>query len=196
MRLQSDSEIVIGHEAIRLRPTLGAAFRLERKYDGFHDLYCAVIEGNVTAISDVIREGTGRSSAITQYLDNIDGEPLLISLAPMLPVVADFVLALCGQDASDKSGVQGGEQIPFLEYHTKLYRLATGWLGWSPEVAWSATPAEILEAQKGRVEMLGAIFGSGKPDDENTIDLTKGRLERSARDRLNAIGSLTTQKMP
>jgi len=56
--------------------------------------------------------------------------------------------------------------------------------GWSPEIAWAATPAEILEAQKGRVEMLKAVFGGKQEDgaDETITDL------RSAKDRLNALG--------
>ncbi|MEH2542820.1 hypothetical protein [Bradyrhizobium sp. AZCC 1699] len=186
MRLQADSEIVIGHESIRLRPTLGAAFRLEQKYHGFHNLFNAVASGSVSALSDVIKEGCGQTSALTAYLDSSsEDDPLVISLDLVIRQVCAFLLALSGNDAADVVGEHGvKEQITYLEYHTKLYRLATGWLGWSPEIAWAATPAEILEAQKGRVEMLKAVFGGKQEDsaDETTTDL------RSAKDRLNALG--------
>ena len=185
MRLQADSEIVIGHETIRLRPTLGAAFRLEQKYHGFHNLFNAVASGSVSALSDVIKEGCGQTSALTDYLDSSsEDDPLVISLDLVIRQVCTFLLALSGNDAADVVGDHGiKEQITYLEYHTKLYRLATGWLGWSPEIAWAATPVEILEAQKGRVEMLKAVFGGKQEDgEETTTDL------RSAKDRLNALG--------
>ena len=186
MRLQADSEIVIGHETIRLRPTLGAAFRLEQKYHGFHNLFNAVASGSVSALSDVIKEGCGQTTALTNYLDGVDEDcPYVIRLEPAIRQVCAFLLALAGDEVADdirENGVR--EQITFLEYHTRLFRLATGWLGWSPEIAWAATPAEIIEAQKGRVEMLKAVFGGKQEDggDETTTDI------RSARDRLNALG--------
>ena len=183
MRLQADSEIVIGRETVRLRPTLGAAFRLEQKYHGFHNLFNAVACGSVSALSDVIKEGCRQTSALTDYLDSIEGnEPLVVRLELVIPQVCAFLLALAGNDLDVKENGDVCEQITFLEYHTRLYRLATGWLGWSPEIAWAATPAEILEAQKGRVEMLKAVFGGKQEDEETTTDI------RSARDRLNALG--------
>ncbi|MEH2517547.1 hypothetical protein V1279_003120 [Bradyrhizobium sp. AZCC 1610] len=192
MRLQADSELVIGHESIRLRPTLGAAFRLEQKYHGFHNLFNAVASGSVSALSDVIKEGCGQTSALTDYLDSSsEHDPLVISLDLIIPQVCTFLLALAGDELVIKDDSPTIEQITFLEYHTRLYRLATGWLGWSPEIAWAATPAEILEAQKGRVEMLKAVFGGKQEDgaDETITDL------RSARDRLNALGDSSVTDM-
>lgn len=193
MRLQADSEIVIGHESIRLRPTLGAAFRLERKYNGFHHLFNLVGSGSVSALSDVIKEGCGEASALTDYLDNSsDNDPLVISLDLIIPQVVEFILALSGHDAADVMGERGiKEQVTFLEYHTRLFRLATGWLGWTPAVAWEATPAEIIEAQKGRVEMLQAVFGGKQEDggEETTTDIS------SIRGKLNALGDSTVTNM-
>jgi hypothetical protein len=175
-----------------LRPTLGAAFRLEQKYFGFHNVFNAVVSGNLAAVSDVIREGSGQSSALTDYLDSVENDqPLMVTLDLIIPQIVSFLLALSGNEVAEdiaKNGVR--EQITFLEYHTRLYRLATGWLGWSPEVAWSATPAEIVEAQKGLMEKLKAIHG-GKDDNEET----KTTDLRSAKDRLNALGNGTVTNM-
>jgi hypothetical protein len=96
------------------------------------------------------------------------------------PLIA-HVMALAGADG--EASEPGAERIPFSEYFPKLFRLATGWLGWSPAVAWAATPAEITEAFKGKREFLAATLGTGKATDE-TND------EDSRRD-LNAIGDLT-----
>jgi hypothetical protein len=53
----------------------------------------------------------------------------------------------------------------------------------SPSDAWEATPAEITEAYKGRLELLGACFGGGKTTDEPD--------DEESRRELNAIGDLT-----
>ena len=73
-------------------------------------------------------------------------------------------LAGVDQDQTDSAEPQSGETMPFSEYHKRLYQIGSGWLGWSPETVWNATPKEILEAYSGHVEQLKAIYGTG--DDE------------------------------
>lgn len=188
MRLAMNDEFAIdlGNETIRLRPTLRAAFRLEQKYGGFHNLFNAVASGTLTAFSDVLKEGCGRSTALTEYLDSADGPSLAVNLELLIPQVSDFLFALAGMDGA--KAVAAGEPMPFLEYHTKLFGIATGWLLWPPDVAWNATPAEILEAQKGLVEKLHFIHGS-KPD------VGTGKPGAETRRRLNALGDLTVKTM-
>lgn len=57
-----------------------------------------------------------------------------------------------------------GPLVTHAEHLAHLYRMATGWIGWTPEAALDATPAEIIEAAKGRQELIGdilkAVFGS------------------------------------
>jgi hypothetical protein len=79
--------------------------------------------------------------------------------------------------------------MSFTEYHAKLFRLATGWLGWTPEAAYDATPTEITEAYKGRLELLSAVFGSGDQGE----DVEAG--DEDARRQLNAIGDLNSMTM-
>jgi hypothetical protein len=99
-----------------------------------------------------------------------------------------FVLKLSGHDNADGEPVSTGKPMPYDEYFATLFRIATGWLGWEPEAAWNATPAEIIEAQKGRIELLRAIFGGS--DKEESEALTP-----ALRDRLNAIGDTSIHSM-
>ena len=55
-----EMEIRVEHETIVLRPTLRAAFRLERRFNGFDNLLKAIAEENISAMSAVIREGSSR----------------------------------------------------------------------------------------------------------------------------------------
>lgn len=48
------------------------------------------------------------------------------------------------------------------EFLRELFKFATGWLGWPPAVALATPIPQILVAVEGRLDMLRAIFGSGK----------------------------------
>lgn len=198
MPLASDDIVIDVSPAISLRPTLRAAYRLERKYDGFDKLLRLVSLGSLTAIADVIREGAG-DNTVTRYLDSLEGMSLHIGIDRLAGPAAEYIFALAGIDRSNPDQKPSGKLISFEQHHTNLFRIATGWLGWPPEDAWNATPAEIMEAYKGRTDMLAAIFGGSKEaDHDNTSDLTalEGEARQSALKRFAALGDLTVTRMP
>lgn len=188
MPLASDDIVIDVSPAISLRPTLRAAYRLERKYDGFGKLLRLVAGGNLGAIAAVVREGAGES-ALTRFLDDCGNVPLHIGLPRLTAPCIEFIFALAGGESDSKSV---DNPISFEQHHANLFRIATGWLGWTPADAWEATPAEIIEAHKGRTEMLSAIFGGGEKANENSIDLTKlnGEERRAAMRRFASLGSM------
>ncbi|MFZ5678491.1 MAG: hypothetical protein ACOY91_01850 [Pseudomonadota bacterium] len=198
MRLATDDIVIDVSPAISLRPTLRAAYRLERKYDGFDKLLRLVSRGSLTAIADVIREGAG-DNTVTRYLDSLEGMSLHIGIDRLAGPATKFIFALAGVDRSKPVQEAPANPISFEQHHTKLFRIATG-LGWPPEDAWNATPAEIMEAYKGRTDMLAAIFGGNKEaeDSGNTSDLTalEGEARQNALKRFAALGDLTVQRMP
>jgi hypothetical protein len=171
MRLGSgETTLTIGTEMVRLRPTLRAGYRLENRY-GFDVLLRAIAGGSLTHIADVIGECSDQKSSIPDVLKAFEAYPLRHVEAVALPVM-NLVIALAGMDidASDKPTASTGERITFNAYYTKLFEIGTGWLGWTAEATWNATPAEILAAHKGRVDLLKAIFGS-KSDSDPTAPL-------------------------
>jgi hypothetical protein len=167
MRL-ADDEITIRlkGEEIRLRPTLRAAYRLERRYSGFDKLIRAVADGNLAAMADVIGESSKRSSSLLDILERLGTTPLQSGIEVLTSPIISHVFALAGVDPKAKPESPGGARITFAEFHERLFAIATGWLGWTPDTAWNATPAEILAAHGGRFDMLKAIFGSPKKDDK------------------------------
>ncbi len=192
MRLAQDEiTINLDHETIYLRPSLRAAFRLELRHGGFDKIIKGIADGNLGIMSDIIRESSDPRSAFADFLDGIDALPMGLAIERISEPLIAHVMALAGVDGdATNEPAPGAERIPFAEYHTKLFRLATGWLGWTPADAWEATPAEITEAYKGRRELLSAMFGSGKSDD-NTIT----KPDEQTRSRLNAIGDLSVTTM-
>jgi hypothetical protein len=188
MRL-ADDEITINldHETIYLRPSLRAAFRLESRHGGFDKILRGVADGNFTMMADVIREGADARSSFADFLDCIDELPLRLAIERISEPLIAYVMTLTGVDSDNKGEAKpDAKPMPFAEYHTRLFRMATGWLGWTPADAWEATPAEITEAYQGRLDLLSAMFGSRKGDDD-TIE----RPDENTRRELNAIGDLT-----
>src|ERR1700754_982125 len=97
MRLADDEiTIRIGQETVHLRPTLRAAFRLERRYGGFDKVIKAILDGSLTVIADVIAESSDRWSGIPDLLKAFDAAPLKSSVECLSVPVLNHVFALVG----------------------------------------------------------------------------------------------------
>lgn len=177
MRLASeDLHITLQGEELTLRPTLRAALQLARKYETFEAVVTGIADGSITVVADVI--------AATVCSSDVPVSPLPLGKHPLANFfnletssLIDLVLGMVGVDADVKGTEHDAERVSFTDHFERLFQIATGMLGWSPSEAWSATPAEILAAHKGRVELLKMIFGTGntKPRQELTLD-QKARL--------------------
>ncbi len=178
--------VLCGARAVFLRPSLRAAATLESRY-GFDRLFAECVDGNLTVIADVIR--TSSTTDTSDFLKSIAAMPLIEVMPSLLEALPAHILALAGVDPNDNSESQGGEKIPYSEYHAKLYRIGTGWLGWSPDMTWNATAAEILEAYSGQIEKLRAIHG-GKDDDTRTTDRPENAVfDRAGLAKLKLMGN-------
>ncbi|CDZ55517.1 hypothetical protein [Neorhizobium galegae] len=157
MRLADTITVTIAGEAIELRPSLACAIRLERRPGSFQQLTRDIMDGNLTAAVEVIQDHTDLDFLPNRILEQLD-----TLKAPLLR----YVMACAGVDPDDaqKAAPKGkpAKSVPFRDHLQDLYKKATGWLGWSPEVALDATPAEIVLAYEGRWDMLKAIYGGGK----------------------------------
>jgi hypothetical protein len=186
MQLAADPIVVeIAGEAYELRPTLRAALRLTRKHGDYLAIYNALLADHVTVSNDVIREGSGYAEAAANYLTGIEVEGVRVMHMRLKLPLLRFVLQLAGGDDADDnhtSDADAGDPMPLADYHAALFRIGTGWLGWSPAETWNATPAEILAAQKGRSDLvsgiLRSVFGDGPA--ETTPDFTPVPTEWNA----------------
>jgi hypothetical protein len=166
----NEIKIAIAGQEMVLRPTLRAACNLEHRYGGFEALTRAIADGSFTVIADIILEGAINHPLSRGTLE-LGLSKSLPKLDALVPQLLSFILALCGIDESKIEQSQSqvtGKLESFADHHTKLFRIATGWLGWTPQEAWNSSPLEIIEAFKGRSEMLGAIFGTAQTPEEQT----------------------------
>ena len=157
MKIGQTIMIVVGGKEIHLVPRLRFAMRLERRPGSFSGLSREIMEGSLTAAVEIIRDHTAMPDLPKRILET--GLPRLTT--PLL----NYVMGIAGIDLDDAPANDHGNRtkqranIPFSEYLANLYRLGTGWLGWTPKDTLDSTPAEIMEAYKGRLELLRSIFG-------------------------------------
>lgn len=178
-------------QEFEFRATLRAAFLLERKYDGFESLFTDIIAGKFTAIWNVLHV-TAKDDATRDRLRAMRSKPLNIWQSTELNwLLLGVVLALAGVDPDrDEAPIATPEvKITYREHFEDLYRKATGWLGWSPEQAWNATPFEIVEAMKGRGEFLRATHGVSEDNDNRPGD-DADVLDRAGLDELRSMSRI------
>jgi hypothetical protein len=197
MQLAANSfTLKLGDKSLDLKPSLRAAVFLNQKYAGFQNLSRYIAEGSLTTSTDLITWTVDDKQAWADYALT-DTRSMMPDVMAARDQLLDFVPVLTGSNTKSDQP-QTGKPISFDEYFTRLFKIGTGWLGWSPDVTWNATPSEILAAFEGRQEMLTALFGSKSEEqsaDEQSADMADVTLD-SMRDDLNAIGDMTNHVMP
>lgn len=157
-------KIAHGGNTVTLRPTLRAAVTLEARY-GFPAMFRALEEGSFTLISDIIQTATDSRDDAATFLRVHPGRSLssFIGLA-RIPLAELVSMLMPAPDPQAVSVRPSSKSIAWADYYADLYEKATGWLGWTPEQAWNATPSEIDRAYTGHIAKLKAIHGSGEED--------------------------------
>jgi hypothetical protein len=162
-------QIELGGEAYTLRPTLLASTQVIRQH-GLASLLTAVRDFNVNVIGDLLVSAGVRRAMWIKELALSGPQKVRETLTPIL---TEFVLALAGIDPkAPRTEAQQPSPVNPDEVFTSLFKLGTGWLGWSPETTWNATPDEILAARSGRtdmiVEVMKAVFGSSEDNSQDS----------------------------
>jgi hypothetical protein len=168
-RAYEEVTIAHGDHAVTLRPSLRAATILEERY-GLPTLFRALNEFNLTIISEIIRVCAVKQADAAAFLSLLRGRPLypffLSVLAPLTELVSMLTPA-----PDPKAKPSTGRPMTWLEIFAALYDRATGWLGWTPEQTWSATPTEIDRTYRAHVEKLKALNGINADDKEHRPDV-------------------------
>lgn len=185
----ADTVLTIDGAALRLRPSLRAALRLERQFGGFAGLLKTIDEGSVSALVTLAVEcGEAHYEAVILAPSPEAWNARFERIAPQL-VALVFDLADVDPQAADKPRIErpGDQCITLAEALEQSFGIATGILGWSPAAAWSATPAEIKAALDQHLRMLRAQHGLPDPDSEDDDPFA----ERSDNASLASLASLS-----
>lgn len=152
-----------GGNTVILRPSLRAASILEQRY-GLVALFNALDSQNFTIISEILATCSEREDGAA-FLFNHPEKPLSLFFEAVTDPLAELVAMLTPAPvpSSGTAKPQAGKGITWAEYYADLYEAATGWLGWTPEQAWDATPTEINRAYQAHINRL--VKPADKPHD-------------------------------
>lgn len=149
-----------------LRSTLRAARDVHSSFDGFDKAYRRVLGLDLHAHVAVVAAGLGeKRSAVEQDVYEAGMRNLI---DPLLAFVN--LLSTGGRKLTDRA--PGGKTMSHEDFHAWLFRLGTGWLGWSERETLDASMSGILLAYEGRGEMLRAIFGGKAPEKSQGIPVS------------------------
>lgn len=165
-------EITLSHgkTTVRLRPSLRAATHLEAMHDGFETLFRKVEEFDTGTIKSIITISADDRGAADALMKSVAETPLgAFARATHAPVIAlcRGLIPAASTEAKRSKPAKSAAPLPWSEVYRELYRIATGWLQWTPTDAWNATPTEIEQAYIGLLAKLKAIHGSAD-DPEDT----------------------------
>ncbi len=131
---------------------------------------------------EIVRDHTDLPDLPTRILDT--------GLARLTTPLLSYLMAIAGIDPDDapaNDNAAKGKTVPFADHLANLYRLGTGWLGWTPKDTLDSTPAEIMEAYKGRLELLRSIFGGEKETPSPASDIPLDDKIKTAFASLNVV---------
>ena len=176
MRLVSEPIMIIHDDRrIELRPSLRAAYLLEQKH-GLTKLWFGALQGSLTVINDIVSAASPYPYEARELIADMIADDGVLSLLDLQDSLAEFISMSFGlndgaEDDERSSNANPGKSQSITERLVSLYEYATGWLGWTPETAWTSTPAEIMTAFNGHVAKLKAIHGA--KDDSDQPDTVK-----------------------
>lgn len=171
--------IAHGENTVSLRPTLRAACTLEAHY-GFPALYKALDELNYTVISEIILAASTTRQDAASFLSSLPGRTLYSFFhAVQQPIAELLIMFVPAPDQKAKRTTGNAKPLSWQEVYAALYERATGWLHWTPEQAWNATPTEIDRAYWAHIEQLKAVHGNG--DDKAKPETKQPDVEHAER---------------
>ena len=174
MRLVSE-DIVIEHgvNAVRLRPSLRAAYILEAKHSFGHVMQ-GIVDLNVGVMADVIAATSNDPTARRLLIAKIDDNgvrDLQHLVVPFLDLLADCYGVRGDQEHRSQERERIGKRFSILDTLGEVYAVATGFLGWTPDAALDATPLQIVEASNFKQRtIVGDDKAEHDPRDEVSDD--------------------------
>ena len=171
-----------------MRPTLGVAITLLYQFNDLATLWRGVTEGHFGTLSTIIATASGSSHGIVRgaIADNMATglRTAQAACVELLAAITDF-----GTDDDDPGTATDAPGITIETAFAQLFKIGCGHLGWTPAETLDASPAQILLAHRGRIDLLKSIFGGGDESEGQKPAPTKPDYSRDtdASARLRAL---------
>lgn len=176
--------IAHGGNTVMLRPSLRAAATLEARH-GLPALVRALDDLNLTIISEILTATAHRQVAAAAFLDGHQGKPLLPFFTAVRQPLTNLISMFTPAPLEHLDKPRTGKPLPWADFYRDLYDVATGWLGWTPETAWNATPTEITRAHTAHIDRLIMTGVLSRPDKANNTAPDPEQAARNVADGLD-----------
>lgn len=188
-----------GDNIVVLRPSLRAALFLENLHGGFPALLRKLAEFDTRTVWHIIKETAGKTESDDLFGYAADKSLSSFADAAHAPLFR-LVAALLPEAPEAEIETTTSAPVAWSDAFRELFKIATGWLGWSPEVAWNATPQEITDAFEAHISKLKALNGSGDSketptnEDQRAQNVALGLDPEFDRAGLHALKKLSMQR--
>jgi len=175
------AQIILSHGtlAVELVPSLRAATTLERLHDGFPALLDRVRAFDLSTIRQIIAASAKAPDAILNALTDAPLRTIRdVTLGPVLALLSGLMLTGDDTDQETARTKPDAQPVAWSDLFKQLYQIATGWLGWTPATAWSATISEITDAFDGMIARIKATAGTAD-DPDNADTMTADQREQN-----------------
>lgn len=154
--------------SVDLVPSLRAATYLEQRQGGFAALLQRLQQFDTGTIKEIILAAATDRAAALKLLVAFQTAPLReIANAVTAPAFVLITALMTPAKQGEAAKAPTGKPVAWSDLYADLYQIATGWLGWSPADAWSATLIEITSAFDGHIAKMKAMHGVADADDTN-----------------------------
>lgn len=174
MRLQPAYDVTLTHggNAVRLVPSFRAAIILEQRQGGYVALLSDLSTFKLQTVHAVIRAAAIDVGAANRLIGALGSVSLRgvqqITLEPLVTLISRL-MNVATDDATPTTN-NAAKPVAWSDYHRDLFKLATGWLGWTPEQTYAATIPEISLALEGHIDLLKATNGAADEEDTGITD--------------------------
>lgn len=184
MNLRPADFVTLAHGGytVRLAPSLRAAMTLEQRQRGFVGLLADLHNFKLETVHSVIRAAAIDIDDANRLIGAL-GELSLrrvqeLTTEPLVTLTA----SLLGFDHAEETPNEATDTktVSWADFHRDLFKLATGWLGWTPEQTFNATIPEITLALEGKIDLLKAQNGyededtSGNSEEQRKANIAQG----------------------
>ncbi|MBB5723208.1 hypothetical protein FHS72_002845 [Loktanella ponticola] len=178
-----DVSLAYGGNAVSLRPSLRAATNLERLHNGFSGLLQRVQAFDLSTIRAIILCAATDKQEAKAFLAGMENAPLAtireVTTAPAFVLITALMTPVSNTQG-EAAKAPSGSPVAWHDLFADLYKIATGWLGWTPAQAWDATLTEITGAFDGLLAKLKAIHGAADDDSSGTSTMTAEQRQENA----------------
>lgn len=159
-----DLALEYGGHTVFLRASLRAATYLEALHKGFPALLTKVTQGHTGTLREIVLNSATDRAAARKLLNVMKGAKLIdvqqVLIAPAFALITALMTPDLATGQAEAAKAPTGKPVAWADLYADLYKIATGWLGWTPDTAWSATLPEIMHAFDGYTQQLKAIHGT------------------------------------